>query len=240
MMIAGGIREKLRIELVRRTRRTPSQSGVQLLKTCAAIGSAIALAGCFSTILTPRPDHSRFYLLTPTADAMSQPHASPASAGDFVLGLGPVKLPGYLDRPEVVVRAAPTRLELSRDDRWGESLQNSFTSVLSRDLGAQLGTQQILPYPWFNTAHVDMQVQVEVFRFETDAQGLATLSARWTVTNVADKTLLYSAESNLTQPSKPGDATEAAAALSRTVGDLSREIANMVSQLRTHRGVAHQ
>jgi hypothetical protein len=46
------------------------------------------------------------------------------------------------------------------------------------------------------------------------------------------KNILYVAESNLSQSSKAGDTADAAAALSRTVGDLSREIANMVEQLR--------
>jgi hypothetical protein len=43
-------------------------------------------------------------------------------------------------------------------------------------------------------------------------------------------------EAHLTQPSKPGDQTDAAAALSRTIGDLSGQIANMVQQLRSHQG----
>ena len=37
------------------------------------------------------------------------------------------------------------------------------------------------------------------------------------------------------QPSKPGDTTDAAA-LSRTVGDLSGQIANMLHQVRSQQG----
>jgi len=85
----------------------------------------------------------------------------------------------------------------------------------------------------YSTTHIDLQVQVEVYRFETDAQGNAQLSAKWTIRDGTGKNILYSAESNLTQPSKPGDTTDAAAALSRTVNDMSREIANMVQQVRT-------
>ncbi len=208
----------------------------RIVKTCAACAIAIMLAGCSAiarTILAPQEDVTKFYILTPAADATSAPPAaSQSSSGDFTLGLGPVKLPPYLDRQEVVTRSAANRLDLSKSERWGESLQNNFISVLNRDLAAQMGTQQIVVFPWYNTAHIDLQVQIEVYRFEADAQGNVQLSAKWTVRDSDGKDILYTAESNLSQPYKVGDTAGAAAALSRTVGDLSREIANMVQQLR--------
>jgi uncharacterized protein len=202
---------------------------------------AASVTGCSymaKAILAPQKDISKFYLLTATADttAPTAPNATTQStSGDFTLGLGPIKLPPYLDRPEIVTRMAPNRLELSKEDRWGESIQNGFTRAMERDLAAQAGAAVIV-FPWYNTVHIDMQVQIDVSRFETDAQGTATLSAKWTVLDSTGKNILYTVESNLTQPSKPGDSTEAAAALSRTIGDLSAQIANMLQQLRAHQG----
>src|SRR5271170_7196429 len=78
-----------------------------------------SLTGCSylaKAILAPQKDISKFYLLTPTADtAASTTAQTPTqSASDrFTIGLGPIKLPPYLDRPEVVTRADPNRLELS-------------------------------------------------------------------------------------------------------------------------------
>ena len=202
---------------------------------------AASVMGCSymaKAILAPQKDISRFYLLTPTADttASTTPTATTQStSGNFTIGLGPIKLPPYLDRPEIVTRMAPNRLELSKEDRWGESVQNGFTRAMERNLAAQTGGVVIV-FPWYNTVHIDMQVQVDVYRFETDAQGTATLSAKWTILDSTGKNILYTVESHLTQPSKPGDMTEAAAALSRTIGDLSGQIANMLQQLRSHQG----
>ena len=202
---------------------------------------AASMSGCSymaKAILAPQKDISKFYLLTPTADTAttSTGTAPTQSASDsFTLGLGPIKLPPYLDRPEIVTRAAPNRLELSKEDRWGESLQHGFTRAMERDLAAQTNAAVIV-FPWYNTVHVDMQVQIDVYRFETDAQGTATLSAKWTILDSTGKNILYTVEAHLTQPSKPGDNTEAAAALSRDIGDLSGQIANMVQQLRSHQG----
>ncbi|HZC46184.1 MAG TPA: PqiC family protein [Candidatus Acidoferrum sp.] len=211
-----------------------------LLKTGVAGAIALALAGCSyiaKAILAPQKDVSRFYLLTPTAadSAASTPATVQGKTGDYAIGLGPIKLPPYLDRPEVVTLAAPNRLELSKEDRWGESVQNGFTSAMERDLSAQTGGSVIL-FPWYSTVHIDLQVQIDVYRFETDAQGIAHLSAKWTIIDPASKNVLYTVESNLTQPSKPGDFTDGAAALSRTIGDLSGQIANMIHQLRSQQG----
>ena len=199
----------------------------------------MSVAGCSylaKAILAPQKDISKFYLLTPTTDTAAPATGSTQSTnGNFTIGLGPIKLPPYLDRPEIVTRMAPNRLELSKEDRWGESVQNGFTRSMERDLAAQAGAA-IVVFPWYSTVHIDMQVQIDIYRFETDAQGTATLSAKWTILDSTGKNILYTVESNLTQPSKPGDNTEAAAALSRTIGDLSGQIANMLQQLRTHQG----
>jgi uncharacterized lipoprotein YmbA len=211
-----------------------------LLKRCAAGALAIALAGCSALardILAPQKDVSKFYLLTPTADTSPAAPAPAANSGDdFTLGLGPIKLPPYLDRPEIVTRAADNRIELSKEDRWGEAVQSGFTTSLQRDLEAQTGTNRVIIFPWYNTVHIDMQVAIDVYRFETDSQGNANLSAKWTILDSSGKNILYTVETNLTQPSKPGDETAAAAALSKTIGDLSGQIANMIHQLRSQQG----
>ena len=144
---------------------------------------AASMTGCSymaKQVLAPQKDVSKFYLLTPTADTAAPAQAAAATSGNFTLGLGPIKLPPYLDRPEIVTRAAPNRLELSKEDRWGESIQNGFTSAIERDLAAQAGAAVVV-FPWYNTVHIDMQVQIDVYRFETDANGTATLSAKWTI-----------------------------------------------------------
>ena len=51
--------------------------------------------GC--SVLEPRHDGSRYFLLRSIAEA---PNGPPLS--DVVLGLGPVTVPDYLDRPEMI------------------------------------------------------------------------------------------------------------------------------------------
>lgn len=181
---------------------------------------AVAIAGC----LSPRKDEAKFYLLSPVG---ADPTSSSASR-PILLGLGPIKLPAYLDRQEVVTRVAPNRVELSSEDRWADPLDSDFTRVLAQNLSADLGTQRITFYPWYNTTRVDFQVKIDVYRFETNSDGKIDLTAHWQVLDGAGK-LLVVRDSTYTETAKPGDAGDSAAAMSRALGRLSQEIASAIA-----------
>jgi len=191
----------------------------------AALG-AVTAAGCF----TPRPDPSKFFVLEPAAAAApnSIAPAGTAASSSPTIGIGPIKLPEYLDRDEVVTRVAPNRLELSEQDRWAEPLDNNFKQVMAQDLTQLLGTHSITFYPWPGTTRVAYQVRIDVYRFETDPGANAQLVAHWQVLDGSGK-LLYASDSNLNEQAQPGEPV--AAALSRTVEGLARQIASAIQSL---------
>lgn len=192
----------------------------------AAVLSAVAGAGCFS----PQPDRSKFFVLAPSADVANSvaPAGLGASSAATIIGLGPIKLPEYLDRDEVVTRVGPNRLELSDKDRWAEPLGDNFKQVVAQDLTQSLGTHSITFYPWAGTTRVDYQVRIDVYRFETDPGANAQLVAHWQVLDGSGK-LLYAGDSNLSEQAQPGEPV--AAALSRTVEGLAQQIASAIQSL---------
>ena len=182
----------------------------------------LALGGCFS----PQPDPSKFFVLAPvaTGGANSIAPAGLAASSSPTIGLGPIKLPQYLDRDEVVTRVGPNRLELS--DR--EPLADNFKQVLAQDLTHLLGTHSITFYPWAGTTHVDYQVRIDVYRFETDSSANSQLVAHWQVLDGSGK-LLYANDSNVSEQAQPGEPV--AAVLSRTMDGLARQIASAIQSL---------
>ena len=64
------------------------------------------------------------------------------------------------------------------------------------------------------------QVQVEVLRFEPNADQVVELWARWNIMDGAKKTISVK-ESYLTQPARDKSTEASVAALSETVADLS-------------------
>ena len=193
----------------------------------------LSLGGCGT--LSPRSDPSRFFTLTAIAQPGATPTKDSSNPAGVSLGIGPIRLPGYLDRQEIVIRVSQNRIDVSENDRWAEPLETNFTRVLGQNLSILLNTDQLVLYPWELNRKPNYQVEVEVLRFESNAGGDVQLSARWTVLDTNKKIPLKSGESRLTRQPTSKSADASVAALSETLGDLSREIANAISAINGQR-----
>ncbi len=189
--------------------------------------NCLCFAGCGT--LSPRPDPSRFFTLTAIAQPGAMPAKGSTNSAGVALGIGPIKLPGYLDHQEIVTRVSPNRIDLSEYDRWAEPLDTNFSRVVGQNLSVLLHTDRLVFYPWELNRRPDYQVTIEVLRFESNTQGNVQLSARWEILDTNKRLSLQAGESGITrQPTAPS--TDASvAALSEALADLSREIANAVS-----------
>jgi uncharacterized lipoprotein YmbA len=190
----------------------------------------LGVAAC-SILPAPQPDPSRFFVLNALAPP-DAPTGQWADTSKLSIGLGPITMPDYLRRREVVTRVAANRVELSSTEYWAEPLDQSFQRVLSDDLAALLGTRQIVTYPWYSTTAIDYQVEVYVQRFERNTTGAAELAASAVIKDAKGR-VLVSQPVNLSQSMSGGGGDSAAAALSSDLGNLSREIAQMLQRLQS-------
>lgn len=184
----------------------------------------VALAGC--GFLQPQPDQSRFFVLAP----MSEP--TDLAATPLSIGLGPVELPAYLRRPQIVTRIGENEIILSEVHRWGEPLDANFSRVLADNLSRRLRTNRIVAFPWFDATALDYAVRVSVLRFETDERGTARLLARWRVAAPTTDKTLHSDESDIRQEATDGSPDAAVSALSFTVEKLATEIARSMEEMK--------
>jgi len=187
---------------------------------------SLALAGC----LSPRKDDSKFFVLSPLTADGAAPRVTTAASRPLILGVGPVQLPAYLDRQEVVTRVAPNRLDLSPIDRWAQPLDTNFTQVLAQDLSSAVGTQQVTFYPWYRSTHVDYQVRVDVYSFEANSNSTVDMTAHWQIFD-GDGKLLTARDSSFNEPIQSGQPGAQAAAMSRIVARLSQEIAATIQSM---------
>lgn len=178
--------------------------------------------------MAPQRDVTQYFILTPTAPSSSTT-ASTASTTRLSIGVGPIRFPGYLKRPEVVARTTSNRLIVSDQKRWAEPLERGFESVLSQNLSQILGTERITNYPWYADAHIDYQVEVWVERFEAAADGRSWLTAVWTIKDGQGRELAIG-HSLTTAPVQSGD-TAGSVALSQNLGEMSRQIAERIMEL---------
>src|SRR5918992_2629453 len=129
----------------------------RVLFSCVLAICGIALfvlSGCFGS--TPP---MQFYLVPSPTGVNTAP---PSSAGqrDLTIGVGPVTLPPYLDRPQIVTRASRAKLTLAEFDHWAAPLQDTITRVLAEHLSLLIPTDRAVPHPWPRTIDPDYQVTV--------------------------------------------------------------------------------
>jgi uncharacterized lipoprotein YmbA len=181
-------------------------------------------AGCPS--FSPTPDRTRYFALT--AQAQADGAAKNPGLDEIGLGVGPVRIPGYLDREELVVRVAQNRFDVAQNDRWIEPLEESLSRVLAQNLHALVGSERIVRYPWPASRRITHQVEVEILRFEPTSEGEAQLSARWAINDTASKQALAGRTSFFKRPVKKESREAAVDAMSELLADLSREIADAI------------
>jgi len=131
---------------------------------------ALALGSCSSTPPT------RFYVLSPIADeAAAVPGKGPA------IGIGPITLPQYLNRPQIVTRVSGNQLAVAEFDQWGGDLNDNMARTLAANLGSLLQTDRVSLFPWKDETPIDDQVTIDVEHFEQDVDGSSLLTAYWSI-----------------------------------------------------------
>jgi uncharacterized protein len=179
-----------------------------------------ALAGCAQSQPT------KFYTLSTATEAKVEQH----SAQGLVLGLGPVTLPQYLDRPSIVTRTGANRMKLGDFSQWAEPLEPLLTRIVAQDLYALTGADDVIPIPQRGDLPLDRVVELDVARFDADESGEVKLDARWRVYRGDNETLVASGRSQVVeQGAAVPDYDAIVAAMSRAVGQLSAEIATAVA-----------
>jgi uncharacterized protein len=169
-------------------------------------------------------DRTRYYVLSPTPAAPGG--FAPAAVSSAAVGVGPVQIPRYLDRLQIVTRGADDGVEIAVDDRWAEPLENGIAQVLADNLAPQLGSERITVFPWRGgvARALDYQVAVMVLRFEGSPGREVTLDARWRLLGRNGQELVLK-RSTIREPLTGAGYQPLVRGLNRTLARLAQEIA---------------
>jgi uncharacterized lipoprotein YmbA len=178
--------------------------------------SLLVMSGCTTTPPT------RFYVLPALSGTDTTPGVSTAKR-EITIGVGPVTLPAYLDRPQIVTRASRAKLNLADFDQWAAPLQDSFARVLAENFSMLIPTDRVTLFPWSRSMVIDYQVTVDVIRFDGGMGNEVVLAARWGIADADGKEIIMR-QSRFQSPAAPQDHEATAMAMGRTLEALSREI----------------
>jgi len=190
---------------------------------CAVISYLIAslsLAGCLSVSNSPT---SRFYALrTLDKSQVGQKLNFPANK---IIGVGPVKIPEYLNRPQIVTEDKNRMLTFAQFDRWGESLDFAINRLINENLIASFPGASIEMYPWNLFIPVRYKIYIDVVQMESRLDKDLFFAAQWSIIDLKNKKMAITKRSEFRQSIKPHNYSGLVEALSTVCASLSNEIA---------------
>jgi len=173
---------------------------------------------------------SRFYVLSSLTGTGGEPEMA-SDKRRVTIGVESVELPAYLDRQQIVTRVNANELHLAGFDEWAEPLGDNFTRVLMENLSILLSPDSFIILAARGPEPTDYRVQVEVTRFDGRLGGDVSLLTRWIIFGEDDKKIFLTRKSSFKEATGGPNYKALAAAQSRTVEALSREIAGAIKGL---------
>ncbi len=193
------------------------------------LGVFLILTGCASTAPT------KFYSLTSevTPDIT---YKADVPDRNFSVGVGPVTVADYLDRPQIVTRTGRNEIKVSDFNKWAGSLESDILRVLAENLSTLLFIRHVYSHPWKSYVPLNYRVEVDVTRFEGTVGGDVVLKASWRISAGKENTLIMMDSGSFSEQAVGTDYNSVVAAKSRALADLSRVIAASINTVRYQRG----
>jgi len=192
---------------------------------------ALALGGCVAMSNSPTP---RFYALqTMDTNYAGQKLNLPSSV---ILGIGPVKVPEYQNRPQIVTQDTNNLITFAQFDRWGEPLDVALPRLIAENLAVILPGTTLVISPWNLALPVKYQVIMDVVRLESRLNENVSFTVQWSVIDLENKKMMLTKRSEFNEPIEPHDYSGLAKALGMECASLSAEIAKSLSEIATQSG----
>ena len=193
------------------------------LATSLALVSLIA-SGCLMGRNTVTP---RQFVLSPIA----KPPATEAFAKPPGIGVGLVRVPGYLQRASMAVRKDNNEIVYLDAAVWAERLDSLIQRSLAENLSTLVPTDSIRLSSWLKD-EVHRAVFVTIERLDVTPEGQGNLVAWWRVTSSEGSKTYKDGEIRITQkPASPGVHPEGVAdTISQLVAQMSQVLAQAVRE----------
>ncbi|MRR57282.1 MAG: membrane integrity-associated transporter subunit PqiC [Deltaproteobacteria bacterium] len=191
-----------------------------------AVVMIAVLGGCFGT-----SPSARFYTLTPRESR----GISAVEGLDMVVRVGPVSIPSYIDRRQIVTRNGRNQIEIAEYERWGGPIDDEILRLLVNNLSGSTATKGISVVPWRSVTMADAatiyRIPVSIDRFDGVPGESVLLSAFWAVVSIKDKqeNVLVARQSMIREAVDGKGYDALVAAMGRAVERLGNEIADSVT-----------
>ena len=164
----------------------------------------------------------RYFALSPMDSVQQQ---DPDDA--VTLGVGPLRLPEYLNRSQIVTRGGGSELEVDEFSRWAEPLTQALHRVVSTDVDNMMNGVMVIAFPWEAVVHneVDYRLLGEVTRFDADRSGRVVLDIQWGITDTTGQATVVIRRSKYEKrAARPDDPAIVVSAMNDALVMFSRDV----------------
>lgn len=182
----------------------------------------VMLSGCATSPLT------RYYLLEAGGYAQGE-RRDCSEESTTVIGIGPIDIPRYLDRPQIVTMVGANEMTFSELDQWGEPFKDGIARVIAQELQTLL-CAEVRDDPWQRSGRAQYRLKVTVSRLEGTFGGEAVLAVHWILTEERTRQVLLARDAHLSAAVKTPDYHGLIAAYSDLIAAFSRTVAETMAE----------
>lgn len=99
-----------------------------------------------------------------------------------IIGMGPIQIPEYINRPQIVTRSSAFQLNVAEQHRWVEPLKENITRTLVINISNNLQTNRVYWMPREDRQYpLDIRIAIDIGRFDGQLGKEVLLESRWSI-----------------------------------------------------------
>jgi uncharacterized lipoprotein YmbA len=192
------------------------------VKPAFCLLTALMLGACASS---PPP---RLYVYAP-GDAWRVASARNAESSEYTIRFAEVRLPAYLDRPNIVTRIADSEIKADAFNRWGMPLDQTVSELLRETIATQVPKAFVDANVASSNHRPGYLVHVNIIRLDGVLGGPIDFITQWQVSRSgAEPEVLSQRFSHFTEASADSSYEAYLDAIHRLMTKLGQEIAVVI------------
>ena len=140
-------------------------------------------------------------------------------------------IPEYLNRPQMVVRVNSNEIKLEEFHRWAETVKDSFPKIIAENLISLLPTEKFLIFAQNRIVSSDYQIIFNVNQFDGTPGETVSLITQWAIFDTKKEKIVLTQHSNINVKTEGEGFDKLAAAQSKALEILSRQISSAIEGL---------
>lgn len=171
-----------------------------------------------------KSDPSHFYVLDPIVERVTN-----GNLKDLIMVVGPITIPGYIDRPQIVTKTKSSELQLAEFDRWAEPMSDMMIRTLAENMKALTGSNSIYTYPFSSQIDSAYQLRAYIIKFENNQDGNARLVVHWQLRDYNESSKFKNFHSEFKSNAIDTSYSSRIAALNDTLAQFAKEVTKHIN-----------